>query len=60
MPCGTIAGAETRGNANEAAGRIPAHGRRRFAQPWDSFDLVQQVLERDVAADLTGNKPDTV
>ena len=26
----------------------------------DSFDLVQQVLERDVAADLTGNKSDTV
>ena len=23
----------------------------------DTFDLVQQVLERDVAADLTGNKP---
>ena len=26
----------------------------------DSFDLVQQVLERDVAADLTGNTSDTV
>jgi ketosteroid isomerase-like protein len=26
----------------------------------DSFDLVQQVLERDVAADLTGNRSDTV
>ncbi|HEY3912283.1 MAG TPA: nuclear transport factor 2 family protein [Stellaceae bacterium] len=26
----------------------------------DSFDLVQQVLERDVAADLTGIKSDTV
>ncbi|HEY3892210.1 MAG TPA: nuclear transport factor 2 family protein [Bradyrhizobium sp.] len=26
----------------------------------DSFDLVQQVLERDVAADLTGTKSDTV
>ena len=24
----------------------------------DTFDLVQQVLERDVAADLTGKKPD--
>jgi ketosteroid isomerase-like protein len=23
----------------------------------DSFDLVQQLLERDVAADLTGNEP---
>lgn len=23
----------------------------------DTFDLVQQVLERDVAAELTGNKP---
>jgi ketosteroid isomerase-like protein len=23
----------------------------------DSFDLVQQLLERDVAADLTDNKP---
>ena len=26
----------------------------------DSFDLVQQVLERDVAADLTGSSSDTV
>ena len=26
----------------------------------DSFDLVQQVLERDVAADLTGRSSDTV
>ena len=26
----------------------------------DTFDLVQQVLERDVAADLTGDKPGTV
>lgn len=26
----------------------------------DSFDLVQQVLERDVVADLTGNRSDTV
>ena len=26
----------------------------------DTFDLVQQVLERDVAADLAGQKPDTV
>jgi hypothetical protein len=26
----------------------------------DSFDLVEQVLERDVAADLTGNRSDTV
>ena len=24
----------------------------------DTFDLVQQVLERDVAADLAGQKPD--
>ena len=26
----------------------------------DTFDLVQQVLERDVAADLTGNRSETV
>ena len=26
----------------------------------DTFDLVQQVLERDVAADLAAHKPDTV
>lgn len=26
----------------------------------DTFDLVQQVLERDVAADLAGQKPDAV
>jgi len=26
----------------------------------DTFDLVQQVLERDVAADLAGHRPDAV
>lgn len=26
----------------------------------DTLDLVQQVLERDVTADLTGNKPDKI
>jgi len=32
----------------------------RIHQFLDSFDLVQQVLERDVAGDLTGNSPGTV
>lgn len=34
------------------------HGRiAQIREIMDTFDLVQQVLERDVAADLTGNKP---